>query len=97
MRTGHMHLNRHWWKIGSRESPEWDECGEDKTVGHSMAECSRFDRQRKEMEREMGSNRMTMSYLLGTAKGVKALVRYVIDTDRWNSFLIGIGKRQAEE
>ena len=90
-------MNRHWWKIGSREGPDCDECGEDETVRHFILECPGFDRQRKEMERTVGKDKMTLPYLLGTAKGVAALVNYVIDTDRWNGFLRGIQKGRGDD
>jgi len=91
LRTGHAHLNRHWWRIGLREGPDCDECGEEETVKHFVMECRGYRSQRQRMKRAMGKDaEFTLATVLGTEKGVAALIDYVQETRRWTGFMRGI-------
>ena len=83
LRIGHTSLNAGLKIIGKHPTGNCCYCGEIEGVEHVLIYCSKYIKERKELERVMGSS-VKMADLLGkhqSDKIIKALIKYLKDTE----------------
>jgi hypothetical protein len=83
LRTGHCSLNQYLYRFGHTESPMC-ECGSGaiENVEHFILQCSRYDKQRARLVREVGVGGMRMEKLLGRSQLIRHTLKYVDETGR---------------
>jgi ribonuclease HI len=84
MRTEHVPLNAYLSRMKCTESRACPTCGaRSESVFHYLTECRTYERQRSTMLEGHGRKVGMMEYLLSSAKGIKATMRFVEDTGRF--------------
>lgn len=82
LRTGHIGLNGHLFRIGKSLTPECPHCdGETETVAHFIMKCKGYERERRGLQK-WGRRAETIAELLTTPSAFKRVLRYVEDTRR---------------
>jgi len=83
LRTGHCRLNSylHWFKIIDTPLCEC-ESGAIESVEHYLLSCSRYDRERTKLMRNVGVTGMRIQKLLGHPKLIKHTLEFVENTER---------------
>jgi len=83
LRTGHVPLNRHLYRINRAESALCPACElEDETVHHYLMTCPARWKQRRPLERALGRAATSISKLLSLPKALPHLFRYIQNTER---------------
>ena len=83
LRTGHCGLNQYLWRFKKVDSAECGKCGYQKeTVEHFLTECPAYWEERWNLEKVVGPEAMTVAFLLGNRKAVKATMEYMKKTGR---------------
>ena len=84
MRTEHVPLNAYLSRMKCAESRACPTCGaRSETVFHYLTECRTYERQRRTMLDGHGRRAGMMEYLLSSTKGIKATMRFVEETGRF--------------
>jgi ribonuclease HI len=83
LRTGHVPLNSHLHRIKRAASPLCPACGKaDETVHHYLFDCRAHEHARHGLRGRLGSKAKSAKVLLGSKKGMAALLCYVAATKR---------------
>ena len=83
MRSGHVPLQAHLYRIGKVPSPVCPMCHKaDKTVSHYLIICMAFATQRGCMERDLRRAAKLVSMLLMNPKAFQSLFKYIHETRR---------------
>ncbi|KLO16684.1 hypothetical protein SCHPADRAFT_822815 [Schizopora paradoxa] len=83
LRTGHIGLNGHLFKIGKALTAECLHCeGETETVAHFLMRCPAYERERRQFLQRRGRRPETIAELLTTPEAFKRVIRYVDVTKR---------------
>jgi hypothetical protein len=92
IRSGHIPLNFHLFKIGKADSPLCSACqvGPDEdppreTVNHFLFECEAYDAQRQRLARKVGRARLNLKKLMQTTERMRALANFIKKTGRFNA------------
>jgi len=98
LRTGHIGLNKHLFRIGKTTSPLCPCCGRHpETVMHFVLQCPAHRMARERMLKLLGRRQTTLHELLTDRKALKPLFRYVRDTGRLKTTFGEIPDPPAEE
>jgi len=82
LRTAHCNLNKYLHRFGHAETVTW-ECGDsEETVTHYLLWCTKFDREREKLRKEVGIGGMKVEKLLGFPKLIKPLLEFIRATKR---------------
>jgi ribonuclease HI len=83
LRTGHVGLNQYLFRFNITPCPRCA-CGKSiETVAHFLLRCEIDEEQRRTLREAVGEDRMKVEILLGDIKKVKALLKYVETTERF--------------
>jgi ribonuclease HI len=83
LRTGHVSLNQYLCRFNITPCPRCA-CGKStETVAHFLLRCEFYEEERKTLREAVGEDRMKVEILLGDVKKVKALLKYVETTERF--------------
>jgi hypothetical protein len=84
LRTGHCSLNQYLERFNITDDANC-ECGEGKeTVKHFLLTCSKYEKERDKLRREVGAQGMREGKLLGDAKKVKHSIQFIEDAGRFD-------------
>ena len=83
--TGHIPLNFYLHQIKKAESSNCTVCQghglpTKETIMHFLFECSTFNKEQHELDKQTGKDSRDLPTLLSSKKGVKALVQWLTDT-----------------
>ncbi|KAG2739481.1 hypothetical protein P692DRAFT_201678915, partial [Suillus brevipes Sb2] len=86
LRTSHISLNQHLFRIGKSPTPNCPHC-EDKveTVIHFLLSCPHYARARHALTNALHRRASSLPYLLSNSKATTPLIRYVNSTGRLRS------------
>jgi len=65
LRIGHAGLNFTLQRIGKHPTGLCNHCNTQETVKHILLECKRYEEERRELEKQVGEQNMTIGNLLG--------------------------------
>jgi hypothetical protein len=83
LRTGHVSLNQYLFRFNIMPCPQCT-CGKSiETVAHFILRCENYEEQRGILRKGVGDDRMKVEILLGDVKKVKAVLKYVEMTERF--------------
>jgi ribonuclease HI len=88
LRTGHCSLNDYLHRFGIQDDPQC-ECGEgSETVVHYLLQCGKYERQRHNLLKEVGTEEMSVAKLLGQSKNIKHTLHFVKTTRRFDEMFL---------
>lgn len=83
LRSGHVPLNKHLYRIGKAETPACPKRRfRSETVLHFLLMCPGFEAQRNVLTQKLGLRARSMTYLLSSPKAMEHLFRYTHSTKR---------------
>ena len=83
LRTAHCRLNKYLHQFGHTETATC-ECGDsNETVTHYLRSCTRFEKEREKLRKEVGIGGMKVEMLLGYPKLIKPTLKYIRATKRF--------------
>jgi len=83
LRTGHCRLNQYLWRFKKVDNADCDKCGyQRETVEHFLTECPAYYGVRRDLEKALGPEAMTVAFLLGNREAAKATMEFVKKTGR---------------
>ena len=96
LRTGHIALNQHLFRIHKAESPASPQCQgiTVETVRHFLLDCPFYRNEQHSLQRKLPHNAGSLSFLLSSPVAVLLLLKYVHATGRFKSFF---GKDVADK
>ena len=97
LRTGHVGLNQHLFRIRKSETPVCPNCQERlavETVKHYVLECLQYRQERHVLQRKLRRNADSLSFLLNNPIAVLPLLKFVHATGRFKSHF---GKNQEDK
>jgi len=100
LRTGHIGLNKHLFRINRSDSPDCEHCpGTQESVHHFIMECPRYLHQRHKLRRALRRDANDMAFLLNNSRAITPLVDYINSTKRLaKSFgTIRVEKKKVDE
>ena len=84
MRTEHVPLNAYLSRMKCVDSRACPSCGaRSESVFHYLTECRTYEQQRRKMLKGHGRREGMMEYLLSSAKGIKAMMKFVEESGRF--------------
>ena len=84
LRTGHCSLNQYLERFNIIDDSKC-ECGQGKeTVKHFLLTCSKYEKERDKLRREVGAQGMREEKLLGDVKKVKHTIQFIEDVGRFD-------------
>jgi ribonuclease HI len=84
LRTGHVPLQAHLYRIKKADSPICAQCKTGhETVHHYLMVCRAFTEQRRRMQRDGGREASIMAKLMSKEKLIPVLFRYIAQTKRF--------------
>jgi ribonuclease HI len=84
LRTGHCSLNQYLERFNIIDDSKC-ECGQGKeTVRHFLLICSKYEKERDKLRREVGAQGMREEKLLGDVKKVKHTIQFIEDVGRFD-------------
>ena len=88
LRTGHIGLNQHLFRIKKAESPSCPHCKgiTVETIKHFLLDCPSYRRERHELRSKLRRNASSLSFLLSSPVAVKPLLKFVHSTGRFKPF-----------
>ncbi|KAG2054976.1 hypothetical protein BDR06DRAFT_854450, partial [Suillus hirtellus] len=88
LRTRHLLLNQHLFRLTKTESPHCPHCLQtEETIHHFLFECPQYIAARHVMSRALGRKSTSLSHVLSDSDAITHLVRYVNQTHRLKSTL----------
>ena len=96
LRSGHIALNQHLFRICKAESPACPQCQgiTVETVRHYLLDCPFYRNKQHSLQRKLHCNTGSLSFLLSSPIAVMPLLKYVHTTGRFKSFF---GKDAADK
>jgi hypothetical protein len=87
LRTGHVPLNHHLFRIRCSETPSCPHCQGImvETVHHYMFSCPQYQRERRALQRKLKRKAGSLSYLLTSPVATAPLLKYVHATKRFKT------------
>jgi hypothetical protein len=86
LRTAHIPLNEHLYRIKKVSSPLCPACtGADESVHHYLFDCRAHEHARIMLRRKLGRRSKSLKDLLGDRKAMRATLVYVANTRRLQS------------
>jgi ribonuclease HI len=87
LRTGHVGLNQHLFRICRSETPVCPNCQGIivETVKHFLLECPHYQRERHMLKQKLRRNADSISFLLNNPTAVLPLLKFVHSTGRFKS------------
>ncbi|KAL1744648.1 hypothetical protein HDZ31DRAFT_38160, partial [Schizophyllum fasciatum] len=87
LRTNHIPLRAYLHKIHKAETGDCPSCAShgrhvDETTHHYLFDCPTYRTQRQGLTNALGRNARNLRTLVGTTKGIIALLRYIAGTKR---------------
>jgi hypothetical protein len=83
LRSGHVPLAKHLFRISKASSPICPSCQSDEeSVHHFLFDCPSWRHERWAMGRALGSKAKSADHVLNSRKGVEALLKFVGSTGR---------------
>jgi hypothetical protein len=88
LRTGHIGLNHHLFRIHKAESPSCPHCQgiTVETVKHFLLDCPHYRKERHILQRKLRRNARSLSFLLSNTTAVIPLLKFVHSTGRFKIF-----------
>jgi ribonuclease HI len=88
LRSGHIGLNHHLFRIRRSETPSCPHCRgiTVETVKHFLLDCPQYVRERHELRVKLRRNSDSLSFLLSSPVAILPLLKYVHSTGRFKSF-----------
>jgi hypothetical protein len=88
LRTGHISLNHHLFRIHKSESPSCPHCHgiTVETVKHFLLDCPHYRKERHLLQRKLHRNAASLSFLLNNPAAVIPLLKFVHSTGRFKTF-----------
>jgi ribonuclease HI len=88
LRSGHVGLNHHLFRIHRSETPSCPHCRgiTVETVRHFLLDCPQYVRERHELRVKLRRNSDSLSFLLSSPVATLPLLKYVHATGRFKSF-----------
>ena len=78
LRTGHVPLKKHLFRIGRAEGPTCPTCGQDdKSVHQFLFDCATWRQERWQMGSSLGRAAKEADSIMNTPKGIAELMKYV--------------------
>jgi hypothetical protein len=97
IRTGHIALNKHLFRIGKADSPTCAACrGADETVHHFLFRCPAYRTQRDGLEQTLRRGATAVNTLLAKPKAMKGLFKYIQGTGRYEGIYGNLDMRDGE-
>jgi ribonuclease HI len=97
IRTGHVALNKHLFRIGKTDSPTCAACrGADETVHHFLFRCPAYRTQRDGLEKTLRRGATAVNTLLAKPKAMKGLFKYIHETRRFEGTYGNLEMRDQE-
>jgi hypothetical protein len=89
LRTGHIGLNQHLFRICKAESPSCPHCQgiTVETVKHYLLDCPFYRKERHTLQSKLCHNTHSLSFLLSSPITIKPLLKYVHSTGHFKTFL----------
>jgi hypothetical protein len=89
LRTGHIRLNQHLFRIRKAESPSCPHCWgiTVETVKHFLLDCPFYRKERHSLQTKLRRNAHSLSFLLSSPVAIKPLLNFIHATGRFKSFL----------
>ena len=79
----HSGLNKYLHRFGHAETATCECSDSDETVTHYLLWCTRFEKERERLRKEVGIGGMKVEMLLGCPKLVKLMLNYISATKRF--------------
>jgi ribonuclease HI len=96
IRTGHVALNKHLFKIGKADSPTCAACrGADETVHHFLFRCPAYRTQREGLKQTLRRGATAVNTLLAKPKAMKGLFKYIQGTGRFKEIYGNVDMRDG--
>jgi ribonuclease HI len=94
LRTGHVGLNQHLFRIKRVESPSCPHCHgiTVETVKHYLLDCPFYRRERHELQTKLRRNAYSITFLLSSPVTIKPLLKFIHSTG-WFKSLLKSGNR----
>lgn len=84
LRSGHVPLNKHLWKLRVKDSPICTGCNmAHETVKHYLLDCPATSRLRSEMWEKLGREARSIQTLLSHPKALKPVLKFIGKTGRF--------------
>jgi ribonuclease HI/endonuclease/exonuclease/phosphatase family metal-dependent hydrolase len=85
IRTGHIPVAKYLHRIGKVPSPTCPACKQEtETIQHFILQCPAHERARQALRYEVGSRDINITRLTTKKKPIKALIKFIAETGRWN-------------
>jgi hypothetical protein len=85
LRTGHVPLNKHLYKIAKTDSPTCPACrSKDESVHHYIMTCQAYRRRHNRLDAGLSRNSRSLQYLLSNPKAFRTL-EFISSTKRFES------------
>ena len=90
LRTGHIGLNRHLFRIRKVESPVCPHCRgiTVETIKHVLLDCPFYQRERHILQLKLRRNASSIPYLLSTPAATKHLLTFIHSTGRFTDYAL---------
>lgn len=86
LRSGHVPLNKHLFRIGKVESPACHKCGHaQESVIHFLLQCPAYDEPRNMLTQKLGYHARSLTQLLSTERALPHLFRFLTATGRFTA------------
>ena len=88
LRTGHIALNQHLFRLRKSESPSCPYCQgiTVESVKHYLLDCPKYNAERHTLQGKLRRNSSSLSFLLSSPVAVKPLLKYIHATGRFKSY-----------
>ena len=84
LRTGHVPLQKHLFRIAKVDNPTCPHCRQgEESVHHFLFECAAWQRERWHMSNKLGRAAKEANSVMNTPKGIAELMKYVSHTGRF--------------
>jgi hypothetical protein len=88
LRTGHIGLNQHLFRIRRSETPSCPNCQgiTVESIKHYLLDCPKYREERHTLQQKLRRNSSSISFLLSSPVAVKPLLKYIHATGRFKSY-----------
>ncbi|KAJ3985239.1 hypothetical protein F5890DRAFT_1409873 [Lentinula detonsa] len=102
LRTGHVPLKAHLYRIRKEDSPVCPHCERlgqhtQETVKHYIMECPAYRKERFHFRRRLGREARSLRYILSDGKAIPHLLRFIGETKRFQKTFGDIPAGEARE
>jgi ribonuclease HI len=98
LRTNHIPLNFHLFRIKRAESPDCPDCpGTTEDVNHFLFTCPNYEAPRAKLREKAARKAYSIPYLANTPIGTRLLLRYINETRRFTTTMGELWGKDDEE